>query len=287
VRVVRHAGPRPFLDRAGTWLEEAEAERALLLGISADLVAAPGGGAAPYLATVEHQDGVVTAALRTPPHTLVVSRAPDGALDALAADLHVRGEPLPGVEGPSRDAEVFAACWRARTGVAVRPGMSQRIYECREVTSGAVVPGSLLPAREDDVALLVGWRDGFHRDTGIAGLPGDEPERTVRGMIAKGRLFLWDDGGPRSMAAWTGPTPSGVRGSYVYTPPERRGAGYARSTVAALTDHLLRSGRRFCALYTDAANPTSNRLYQRIGYLPVCEWTQRLFGQGGGAARTA
>jgi len=56
--------------------------------------------------------------------------------------------------------------------------------------------------------------------------------------------------------------------------------------VAALTDPLLRSGRRFCVLYTDDANPTSNRLYQRTGYRPVCDWTQRLFGQGGNAART-
>ena len=57
----------------------------------------------------------------------------------------------------------------------------------------------------------------------------------------------------------------------VYTPPEHRGRGYATSCVAALSARLLAEGRRFCFLFTDAANPTSNAIYQRIGYVPVAE----------------
>jgi predicted GNAT family acetyltransferase len=41
--------------------------------------------------------------------------------------------------------------------------------------------------------------------------------------------------------------------------------------VAALSQLLLDRGRRFCALYADLANPTSNRIYERIGYEPVCD----------------
>jgi predicted GNAT family acetyltransferase len=57
----------------------------------------------------------------------------------------------------------------------------------------------------------------------------------------------------------------------VYTPPGRRGRGYATALVAALSAELLAAGRRFCFLYTDLANPTSNRIYQRIGYERVCD----------------
>ena len=34
---------------------------------------------------------------------------------------------------------------------------------------------------------------------------------------------------------------------------------------------LLGEGRTFCFLYTDLANPTSNRIYQQIGYEPVTD----------------
>jgi predicted GNAT family acetyltransferase len=62
-----------------------------------------------------------------------------------------------------------------------------------------------------------------------------------------------------------------VRVTLVYTPPSRRGRGYASACVAALSAMLLGGGRRFCYLFTDLANPTSNRIYAKIGYRPVCD----------------
>ena len=43
------------------------------------------------------------------------------------------------------------------------------------------------------------------------------------------------------------------------------------ATVAALSQLLLDSGRKFCFLFTDLSNPTSNHIYQAIGYRPVCD----------------
>jgi predicted GNAT family acetyltransferase len=57
----------------------------------------------------------------------------------------------------------------------------------------------------------------------------------------------------------------------VYTPPSDRGRGFASSIVTELTRHLLEGGRRFCFLYTDLANPTSNHIYRSIGYRPIAE----------------
>jgi hypothetical protein len=57
----------------------------------------------------------------------------------------------------------------------------------------------------------------------------------------------------------------------VYTPPELRGNGYATALTAEVSQRLLDGGRTFCFLYTDAANPTSNAIYERIGYRKVCE----------------
>jgi len=52
----------------------------------------------------------------------------------------------------------------------------------------------------------------------------------------------------------------------VYTPPAYRRRGYASACGAALSQLILDAGRRFCFLYTDLANPTSNQIYQQIGY---------------------
>jgi hypothetical protein len=41
--------------------------------------------------------------------------------------------------------------------------------------------------------------------------------------------------------------------------------------VAGVSQYLLDSGRKFCTLFTDLANPTSNHIYQVIGYEPVCD----------------
>jgi hypothetical protein len=87
-----------------------------------------------------------------------------------------------------------------------------------------------------------------------------------------GGFWLWEDGGEIvSVSGWGGPTPNGIRIGPVYTPPELRGRGYATALVAELSQALLDGGRSFCFLFTDLANPTSNAIYERIGYVRVCE----------------
>jgi predicted GNAT family acetyltransferase len=57
----------------------------------------------------------------------------------------------------------------------------------------------------------------------------------------------------------------------VYTPPYFRGKGYATSCVAAVSQLALDRGFEKCVLYTDLANPTSNSIYMKIGYRPICD----------------
>jgi predicted GNAT family acetyltransferase len=69
------------------------------------------------------------------------------------------------------------------------------------------------------------------------------------------------------------PTLHGIRLNYVYTPRERRGQGYASALVADLTQSLLDSGRSFVFLHADQANPTAMRLYERLGFEGVADFT--------------
>jgi predicted GNAT family acetyltransferase len=103
--------------------------------------------------------------------------------------------------------------------------------------------------------------------------PGRDAERTVDARLRAGvgGFTIWEDGGPVSLAGWGGRTPNSVRIGPVYTPPEQRRRGYGSAVTAAVTAEQLAVGRTFCFLYTDLANPTSNKIYTEIGYELVCD----------------
>jgi len=132
------------------------------------------------------------------------------------------------------------------------------------------VPGHMRWAQEEDVDTLVGWFLAFC-DEAVPDAPPANPERNVRQFMHAGKLAVWDDHGIVSMTGSSRGTPHGKTISAVYTPPQYRGHGYASACVAALSQHLLDEGNRFCTLYTDLSNPTSNKIYQDIGYRPIAD----------------
>jgi uncharacterized protein len=100
-----------------------------------------------------------------------------------------------------------------------------------------------------------------------------------RWLARRGRsLHLWEDGDVVSLAGTGGRTPNGIRIGPVYTPPDARRRGYASALVAAVSQAELDAGRRFCFLFTDLHNPTSNHIYQAIGYTPVRDVEAYAFG---------
>ena len=91
-------------------------------------------------------------------------------------------------------------------------------------------------------------------------------------LITNHRLFgLEVDGKIVSVAAKTRPTTNNITVNFVYTPKEARKKGYASSCVAALSQRMLDEGYKTTTLYTDLANPTSNKIYQEIGYEKIME----------------
>jgi len=148
--------------------------------------------------------------------------------------------------------------------------MAQLVYELEHVRPPATCAGRLREATRADEDLLAAWSDAFHRETLID--PIHDCLAFVRGRMAARQLFVWDNGAPVSMTAWTGRTAQGVRIGYVYTPPGERKKGYAGAAVAALSQRMLDEGSPRCFLFTNVANPTSNKIYQALGYERVCEF---------------
>jgi predicted GNAT family acetyltransferase len=143
--------------------------------------------------------------------------------------------------------------------------MEQVIYELTEVQCGITARGSFRRAGEDDKEILGAWTEEFHRDV-FGAEPPEGIRREACARVDRGKTYLWCDGKPVSTCGATRPTDHGIAISFVYTPPDQRGMGYATACVASLCEELLGRGYRFCVLYADAANPTSNEIYRRIGF---------------------
>lgn len=252
-----------LLERAGVFLRSRDTLHSVILGLAERTPEC----FAPYFATVEADDRVLLVAVRTPPHNLVLSTldggASEDALDCLVADLAGRGA-LPGVTGPAGVASSFGDRWAAATGATSRVSVRLKSFEADRVQPPAYPPGELRVAREREVDLLLEWADRFVHETGLPEadrLPREEVLRRIQNGIM--RVWARDDT-PMTMAAVRGGALPRI-GS-VYTPPEHRRRGYASACVAALTAQLIDGGARKVTLMTDAANPTSNKIYIALGY---------------------
>jgi uncharacterized protein len=273
--VRRFQDAQAFLGRAGDFLTAREAEHNLLLGLAGTLVARPHiYPLPPYLAAVLRGETVVGAALRTPPHGLVLSEVDDeAAVEILADDVGWLFSELPAVFGPQDASRRFAELWEHVSGQTAHRGMAQRIFRAERVDRPPDVPGAMRRAGEGDRELLLAWVTAFQQEA-FAGGWGRSAEEAVDDYLSRGTsggMYLWEHSEPVSLAGCGSPTPTGIRIGPVYTPPARRARGYASALTADLTALLLASGRRFCFLFTDLANPTSNRIYERIGYRPVAD----------------
>jgi uncharacterized protein len=278
MRIERFDDPTAFYERVEGFLAAREPEHNLLLGLRSGLERDPRlwGDDDPVLLACAAGAAVVGVAVRTAPFNLVLSEIDDLAcVDAIAEALD--GAVLPGVTAPKAVARRFAAAWAARTGAEPQVDKEERIYAATEIDTPRGVPGEARRYTDADHAIAVDLLHAFFEEA----MPGSveaNAEAFLRRRAASGDVGLrfWDDGGPVSIAGFGNPTPNGMRVGPVYTPPERRGRGYASALTAAVSLEILRT-KRFCFLFTDLANATSNAIYQRIGYRPVSDVTMMTF----------
>jgi predicted GNAT family acetyltransferase len=224
---------------------------------------------------VRDGDAVTAAALRTPPYTIVLARP--ASRDALAALVEEIDDDAPGVVGAVPEVDDFVEL----RGRRARLVFAQGVYRLDAVEPPPDAAGAYREATSSDLPVLVDWLAAF-ADEALHGQDADREEhrRAIEHRLrAAGQGFgLWEDRGEVvSMCGYGSPTPNGTRIGPVYTPPALRGRGYATSLTAVVSQRLLDAGRRFCFLYTDLANPTSNAIYERIGYRRVCDSKQFAF----------
>ena len=263
------------LELIGDVLLADEARHNLAFGILSTALAHP--EVYPELRAWIVRDGarIAGAALRTPPHNLVVARPDDDrAIEALAAG--DRRRVARASSQPSPRSTPSSPRGRHGTASPASRSSTSGSTRCGPSSPHRRPPGRLRLARADDRALALSWIRAF-ADEALHGGDDDDGSRLERSVDARlesdqAGIAFWEvDGEPVSLAGFGGPTPNGVRIGPVYTPPTLRGRGYGTAVTAAVSQLLLDRGHRFCFLYTNLENPTSNAIYMRIGYEPVCD----------------
>ena len=262
-----------FVAVAGGFLSLRPAENTIELG-AADAVRRRGraafGGSPPLFGWWRHSGGPVEGTfLHTPPYPgLLTSGSHADSVRPLAEGLAGLGRPLPGINAAETAAMAFSAVWQRLTGAGAQVRLRSRLYRLGELEPPAPAPpGAARVAVAADAGLLEAWLGAFSRE--LDGIPQPAPG-AVADRIGYGGLTLWEkDGVPVSLAGLTRPVGGTVRVGPVYTPAEHRRRGYGAVITAAVSRAALDEGATAVVLFTDLANPTSNSLYQRLGYRPV------------------
>jgi predicted GNAT family acetyltransferase len=265
MRVIRHTDCDAFLAAAIPMSARGEASASFFIGSAHALKARPPRkGERVYLASCRGTEGFGVAMQRDDGPVLV-GASDAAAARAFAADLSRDWPELQGVMGEVAGCQAFAREWNARTGRVHRLRVRLRQHALSAVNSVPAAPGGARVATRDDTEWLIQRQIAFLTEVDIP----ESPERVhllLPPRVERGEFRIWDDGGRVAYAGFSDVAPQFARVAPVYTEPDRRGRGYATALVADLSRELLSRGKRRLFLTTDAANPTSNAIYARIGY---------------------
>ena len=277
--IVLTRDPHEFAARAGEFIA-GRVECNMLGTVLANVLDGFHVGAENLFAYVcDDADQVRAAALRTPPWRLLTSELEAReAGELIRAWLH-QDPQVDGVTAPPCTARAICAAWAAQTGGSTECRIREAMHELEQVRDPPrPARGRLRLADESELDRLVDWMQAFVQEAGL--VAGDQARAIVEMRIAHQRMLVWDDDGPVSMVG-TGPrSPGVVRIGPVYTPPQHRRQGYAGSAVAVTSRRALKHGARRCVLFTDLANPTSNKIYAEVGYRRFADWEEHAFSLG-------
>ena len=255
------------LERVDAFLRERELENNLQLAICEGLSRGQESGKR-LLLMLSSEERCVGVALMRPDQPLVLTDLPEAAVSALVEYLHTNAITVSEFHAPVACAERLALALEQRFPAAYERRRNLVIYAISTLAelSEPPNPGRAREAEASDEAVLASWVAAFGAETGFAI---EAPEDFARSRIVARRASVYETSGELvSMACIGGHARGLCRVGPVYTPPERRGRGYAAALVAWVTRGILERGEQAC-LFAEADNPVSNRVYLRLGYREI------------------
>jgi predicted GNAT family acetyltransferase len=287
-----HADAAGFLAAAGQYLASDPVIATVVTGMAHRVVSQLAEGIPQpdrdwWLTVTDESGAVVGAGMRTAhfePHPPFLLPMPDEAAVTLAQVLHERGEEVLAINGALLPVELCAAKLAQLGGGQVKVAQHTRLHELDALVMPSSVPGELVLVSEGDVELAARWFAAFMGDADAqagrerGASAHDLPDRAeLLRRIKAGLLWFWinDSSAPVHLIGVNPPSFGVARVGPVYTPPSQRGRGWASNAVAEVSRKLQADGARVC-LYTDQANPTSNKIYAALGFRPVVDMANLL-----------
>ncbi|MFJ9174052.1 GNAT family N-acetyltransferase [Streptomyces sp. NPDC102360] len=220
----------------------------------------------------------------TPRGRLVLTPLSVEQTGALARHLAGLGHSPSNVIADHDTASAFATSWQRHTSAAPELFWRTHLYRLGKLTPPQPRPdGRGRITDRQDRAHIVRWCREFCVDVG--------EQRSIdlidagswdNSRFSDRHFTFWEapEGTPVSMAAATSMVGGMVRVDPVYTPAHLRGRGYAGAVTVAASRAALTAGATDVVLFTDPGNPTSNALYQRMGYVHVADFAGYRFSCG-------
>ena len=274
-----YSDPKEFLDRAGQFLVADPFSSSVIATVTTRMASGEFANSPDNAWLTVEEDGSRVAGLvmHTPPHNMFLSRMPHDAAFALAHDVAQSGRKPTGVNGAIDATTAFARAWEETTGQRSVVVRETRMYRLDELRMPSAVGQADRAQSSQDLSLVATWLAAFH-DEAQSHAPVEDWMAMAQRRMNAGEFHLWHvDGTPVALAGVSRAVAGVARVGPVYTPPMARGNGYGSAVTAAATSAALSEGAQHVVLYTDLANPTSNSIYQNIGYQPDHDAEERVF----------
>ncbi len=258
-----------------------EVENSLILGFCLNISKNKERYKSPFLSVVFDNKKIISIAVCVKQYKVLIYSSvnnPKRSFELIATKLYKWEKDLPGVIALSDHSYKFAQVYKKTAKVKIAKGDSQKLYKLNKVISNIPPVGKMRFAVKTDLALACDWMHKFHNET----TPDDHLPALEQFMMQKikdQQIAFWEHKKSVSMIFASRPTINGISINMVYTPKSFREQGFASALVANFSQHLLDHGWRFCTLFTDISNPISNSIYQKIGFKPMCDFQEYIFGE--------
>ncbi|WP_433663334.1 GNAT family N-acetyltransferase [Nocardia sp. CA-128927] len=259
-----------YLGTAGEFLRSRPAEHNVALTVSATVAAGkvprqPN----PLFGWLSRDGRVAGAILHTRPFPLGLFGLAAADTAELVTALNNTGREVDYVNGPAGVVRAFAEATQRGSEVVDH----QLLYRLNELVAPRPTAGRARLAQQSDRAVLDDFTKVFEEEDTSA------PFDQVGERLSYNGIWLWEvDGEPVSVASLSRSVAGIVRVGMVATPPEHQGHGYAAAVTHHVSQVALDAGNREVLLFTERSNPTSNGIYQRLGYEVVEEQIKMQLG---------
>lgn len=176
--------------------------------------------------------------------------------------------PLEGLNAKDEACEAFIERFKESAECTFAERMAMDIMEIRQLNEIKPAEGRTRLAIPNEVKLMTEWMVQFQIEAMAKEIDYESALIRISKLINKNKLYVFEDVRENivSMAASTRQLAHGVAISYVYTPEEYRGMGYAATNIYNVSKKYLEEGNEFCTLFVDKKNMLSKRAYEKVGY---------------------